>query len=521
MYPKNAASPQRIAVGAVVQISDGAVQTTGVSVKVMPQGGAASAGGGTVAYEEGIVHYVPTQAETNYASFVVIAYKTGCIPAAVTIVTTASGTAGYAGLDWSAITAATTTVNLSGTTIKTATDVEADTADLQSRTPAALVSGRMDVSVGAMANNTLTAAALAADAVTEIQAGLSTLDAAGVRTGVGLASANLDTQLSGINAKTTNLPSDPADASDIAAAFSVVNGTLSTLSAAVVPEVADILAIAVKLNTLLQAAGGSPGDYEFSADALRNAPAGGGDGGGGGSADWDATERAQIRYRLGIDGTASAPTAVPTLALQATVAGTRATTDKLETLLEPSGAGSPADYRFTDEALAKAADAVLNPQASGYGIGGSVGAAISAAASPTDPWTVALPGAYAPGTAGYIVGGVMLAWAERGLTLLQPAGGSPGEYQLSADALRSVISVVPTAIENADALLDRDMSAGVDSGSPTYRTPRQAFRILRNRWVISGSTQSIKKEDDSTESWSQTLGTTVGADPVTSTDPAG
>lgn len=149
MYPKNAASPQRIAIGAVVQISDGVVQTSGVSVKVMPQGGAASAGGGTIAYEEGIVHYVPTQAETNYASFIVIAYKTGCIPVAQTIVTSASGVAGYAGLDWATINAPTTTQGLSGTTIKTATDVETDTADIQTRLPAALVGGRMDANVSA------------------------------------------------------------------------------------------------------------------------------------------------------------------------------------------------------------------------------------------------------------------------------------------------------------------------------------------------------------------------------------
>lgn len=41
----------------------------------------------------------------------------------------------------------------------------------------------------------LTATGLAASAVTEIQSGLSTLTAAGVRTAIGLASANLDTQL--------------------------------------------------------------------------------------------------------------------------------------------------------------------------------------------------------------------------------------------------------------------------------------------------------------------------------------
>lgn len=96
MYPKNAASPERIAVGPVVQISDGAVQTADVLVKVMPQGGAAAGSGGTIGYVEGIVHYIPTQAETNYTSFMVIAYKTGCIPACVTVVTTASATPGIA-----------------------------------------------------------------------------------------------------------------------------------------------------------------------------------------------------------------------------------------------------------------------------------------------------------------------------------------------------------------------------------------------------------------------------------------
>jgi hypothetical protein len=121
MYPKNAASPQRIAIGPVVQISDGAVQTASVLIKVQPQGGAASAGGGTTDYTEGIVHYIPTQAETNYASFMVIAYKTGCIPAAVTIVTSASGVAGHAGLDWSVINSPTSTQTLTNTTVGTVT----------------------------------------------------------------------------------------------------------------------------------------------------------------------------------------------------------------------------------------------------------------------------------------------------------------------------------------------------------------------------------------------------------------
>lgn len=96
MYPRNAASPERVGIGAVVQISDGAVQTSGVTITVRGQGGAEGTGGGTTAYgASGIVYYTPTQAETDFTSFVLIASKTGCIPVAQTIVTTATSTPGY------------------------------------------------------------------------------------------------------------------------------------------------------------------------------------------------------------------------------------------------------------------------------------------------------------------------------------------------------------------------------------------------------------------------------------------
>ncbi len=76
------------------------------------------------------------------------------------------------------------------------------------RTLAVDASGQ--VTVGALASDSITASAIAADAIgsselaasaiTEIQSGLSTLDAAGVRTAIGLASANLDVQLAAIAA---------------------------------------------------------------------------------------------------------------------------------------------------------------------------------------------------------------------------------------------------------------------------------------------------------------------------------
>jgi hypothetical protein len=77
------------------------------------------------------------------------------------------------------------TVGVDVVAIKAETaSIQTDTNDIQTRLPAALVSGRMDASVGAMAANVMTAAATNADYVTELQSGLSTLNAAAVSAAV-------------------------------------------------------------------------------------------------------------------------------------------------------------------------------------------------------------------------------------------------------------------------------------------------------------------------------------------------
>ncbi len=70
----------------------------------------------------------------------------------------------------------------------------------------------------------------------------------------------------------------------------------------------------------------------------------------------------------------------------------------------------------------------------------------------------------------------------------------------------------------ADALLDRNMATGTDSGSTTVRTPRQALRALRNKVAVSGGTATVYKEDDSTASFTAAL---TGTPAVTVVDPAG
>lgn len=73
----------------------------------------------------------------------------------------------------------------------------------------------------------------------------------------------------------------------------------------------------------------------------------------------------------------------------------------------------------------------------------------------------------------------------------------------------------------ADVLLDRDMSVGTDSGSPTVRTVRQALRALRNKMdASSGTTLTIYKEDDSTASWTAALTGSGSASPIVTVDPA-
>jgi len=75
----------------------------------------------------------------------------------------------------------------------------------------------------------------------------------------------------------------------------------------------------------------------------------------------------------------------------------------------------------------------------------------------------------------------------------------------------------PTALQVADALLNRDMSAVSDTNS---RSPLNALRFIRNKWSVSGTTLTVKKEDDSTTAWTAVVSASAGADPITGSDPA-
>lgn len=143
----------------------------------------------------------------------------------------------------------------------------------------------------------------------------------------------------------------------------------------------------------------------------------------GGAADWTAGEKEQIRQALGITGDVAATTGTGTLeaafaalATDADIAAAILVTpaNKLET--DASGHVSISGTKTTLDALndaaaapsaASVADAVWNETLGDHAVAGSTGAALSAAGSAGDPWLTDLPGAYADGTAGDIIGNLI------------------------------------------------------------------------------------------------------------------
>ena len=195
MYPKNAASPEKIAIGAVVQISDGAVQTSGCTVRILTSGDAEGDGGGTTAYStDGIVLYTPTQVESNHASFILIAKKTGCIPASITVVPTLSATPGEA------VCASTQKVDVE--TIKT----RAVVCSGEVTVPAATLASTTNITAGTIATvTTVTGGATSANQDTILAAVSGIGTAGGAAINVDANDDNVDGGIAGVTVASTVL----------------------------------------------------------------------------------------------------------------------------------------------------------------------------------------------------------------------------------------------------------------------------------------------------------------------------
>ncbi len=163
--------------------------------------------------------------------------------------------------------------------------VQADTDDIQTRLPAALVGGRMDASVGAMATDSISAAALSSGAAEKIIRSVS-----GTVTSAPAATSFVDTARTEPDADYwvdaivvfTNGPA--AHQPRRISAFNAASDTITVDTAwTTAPETGNAYLI---LRTAMQQAAA----------------------GGGGGTDWTAGERQQIRDALGVDGSKVAAT---------------------------------------------------------------------------------------------------------------------------------------------------------------------------------------------------------------------
>jgi uncharacterized protein YunC (DUF1805 family) len=86
----------------------------------------------------------------------------------------------------------------------------------------------------------------------------------------------LDTEIAAIKAKTDNLPSDPADASDIAASFASLTTAVNTIDDFLDTEMATLTTMATRFGGMIELDGAV---YRYTTNSLEQAPAGGGGGG--------------------------------------------------------------------------------------------------------------------------------------------------------------------------------------------------------------------------------------------------
>lgn len=352
----------------MVSATDGSAFTSAVTVYVTGDAGtqaAGSVGSGACTHEGNGYHtYAPAQAETNYDLIAFTFIGTGAVPATVQVFTGYPQTGdAYARLGAPA--GASVSADVAAVKAQTAA-IETDTQHLQTQigTDGA---GLTAIGDTRLANLDATVSSRLATA-----GYTAPLDAAGTRTAVGLATANLDTQLSG-------LPTD-ADVQAAAAA---------ALTAYDPPTNAEMEA-----RTLVAAS------YATAAalDAIDN---------------YVDTEIAAIKAKT--DNLPASPAAVGsamtlTAAYDAAkTAASQASVDDLPTVAEFEARTLPAaDYTVVSDlpsvpSAASIADAVWDEAIAGHAGAGSTGAALAAAGAAGDPWATALPGAYGAGTAGKLL----------------------------------------------------------------------------------------------------------------------
>ncbi len=91
------------------------------------------------------------------------------------------------------------------------------------------------------------------------------------------------------------------------------------------------------------------------------------------------------------------------------------------------------------------------------------------------------------------------------------------EIEADTDTLTGFITVAPpTAAQNADKLLGRNVAGGSDGG----RIVSEAFYFIRNKWTALAGVLTVYGTDDVTVVWTASLSSDAAAAPITGNDPA-
>jgi hypothetical protein len=223
-------------------------------------------------------------------------------------------------------------------------------------------------------------------------------------------------------------------------------------------------------------------------------------GGGGGGTDWTATEKNQIRYRLGVDGTTAAPAVnSPDLATQASVDTVDANVDSI---LVDTGTTLPAQISGIETKV------------------DTVDANVDAVLVDT--------GTTIPGTIATVDANVDAILVDTGTTLpatLATIEGKVDTVDTVADAIKVDTAAILTdtgtdgvviSTAQAQAIADEVLKRSVATGEATAAEHSLATIVLAIlESSRSSTTWTIKRTDGTTTHFTKTLTLDANADPVT------
>lgn len=328
---------------------------------------------------------------------------------------------------------------------------QADLDDIQTRLPAALVSGRIDASVGAMAANVLTATAINADAITAAKIADGAIDAATFAAGA-------------INAA--------AIAADAITAAKVADGAIDAAT--------------------------------FAAGAINAAAIAA-----------DAITAAKVADGTIDTATFAAGTTIPRVTLADTLTtytGNTPQTGDSFARIGVAGAGLT-NIDLPNQIFDLVGNITGNLSGSVGSVTGAVGSVTGAVGSVTGN-----VGGNVTGSVGSVLADVGITqtgadkvWASAARTLT-----SFGTLvaDIWASATRTLTSFGTLAADAADKLLGRNLAGGSDGG----RTVQDGLRLLRNKRSIAAGTLTVTAEDDATPAWTAAIGT-AATNPIQSVDP--